>query len=110
MQNPEFTITDNAIKQISTILETEPKGAFFRIGVKGGGCSGFNYDFTVDTVRGSDDTVYPCGGYELLIDSVSMAFLKGSVFDYVTQLIGSQFDIRNPNAKTSCGCGISFSV
>ena len=110
MQNPEFIITDNAIKQISTILGTEPKESFFRISVKGGGCSGFSYDFTVDTKRHDDDIVYQCGDYDLIIDTMSIAFLKGAVFDYVVQLIGSQFDIRNPNAKTSCGCGVSFSI
>jgi iron-sulfur cluster assembly accessory protein len=110
MKNPEFTITDNAVTQINSILQNEPQGAFFRIAVKGGGCSGFSYEFNVDNKRLDDDIIYPCGAYELVIDSVSVAFLGGSVFDYVTQLIGSQFDIRNPNAKSSCGCGVSFSL
>jgi iron-sulfur cluster insertion protein len=110
MESPEFTITDNAIKQINGILLNEPKGTFFRIAVKGGGCSGFSYAFNVDSTICDDDIIYPCGDYQLVIDSASIAFIKNSVFDYVTQLIGSQFDIRNPNAKSSCGCGVSFSV
>ncbi len=110
MEHPNFTITDNAISQIASILSTEATGAFFRIAVKGGGCSGFSYEFKVDTHIHNDDIVYPCGDYKLVIDNVSIAFLTGSVFDYVTQLIGSEFHIKNPNAKSSCGCGVSFSL
>jgi iron-sulfur cluster assembly accessory protein len=109
-ETPVFTITDNAISQVSQILTAEPSGSFFRIEVKGGGCSGFSYEFNVDSKRHSDDLEFACGHYKLVIDSTSIAFLKGSVFDYVTQLIGSQFEIKNPNAKSSCGCGVSFSV
>ncbi len=106
----DFTITDNAITHISVVLSTEPVGAFFRIAVKGGGCSGFSYEFKVDNQKNDDDIVYPCGNYTVAIDTVSGAFLKGSVCDYVTQMIGSEFQIKNPNAKSSCGCGVSFSL
>ena len=106
----DFTITDTAMTQIKAVLSSETSGSVFRIAVKGGGCSGFSYDFKVDTVIHNDDIIYPCGDYQLVIDSTSIAFLKGSVFDYVVQMIGSQFDIRNPNAKSSCGCGVSFSL
>jgi iron-sulfur cluster assembly accessory protein len=106
----EFTITDNAINQIKNILLNEPQGTFFRIVVKGGGCSGFSYEFKIDTLALDGDIIYPCGDYRLVIDNTSIVFIKGSVFDYITQMIGSGFDIRNPNAKSACGCGISFSI
>ncbi|MFT6083577.1 MAG: iron-sulfur cluster assembly accessory protein [Alphaproteobacteria bacterium] len=106
----DFAITPSAITQVSHILSTEPKGAFFRIAIKGGGCSGFSYEFNVDHEIQDDDLIFPCGDYQLIVDDTSLAFLKNAQFDYVTQLIGSQFEINNPNAKSSCGCGVSFSL
>lgn len=105
-----FSITDNAIAHIGTVLSQEKQGSVFRVAVKGGGCSGFSYDFKIDNHINGDDIIYPCGDYQLVVDNISIAFLKGAVLDYVTQMIGSQFDIKNPNAKSSCGCGVSFSV
>jgi len=110
MTKHDFTITENAVNQVKYILDSEPKGTFFRIAVKGGGCSGFSYEFDVDTKKLADDLIYSCGDYELVIDSTSIAFLKDAEFNYVVQLIGSQFEITNPNAKSSCGCGVSFSL
>lgn len=109
-QTTDFSITADAISQISAILETEAENAIFRVAVKGGGCSGFSYEFDVDHTINHDDIIYPCGSHKLAIDNTSIAFVKGSVLDYVTQMIGSQFEITNPNAKSSCGCGVSFSV
>jgi len=106
----DFSITPDAIERISDILETEPQGALFRIAVKGGGCSGFSYEFDVDHATDDDEILYDCGDYKLAIDNTSIVFVKGAVLDFVTQMIGSQFEIKNPNAKSSCGCGVSFSV
>lgn len=106
----DFALTDNAIEHISAILADEKEGTFFRVAVQGGGCSGFSYEFDVDHTLTDEDIIYPCGDYKVVIDSTSIAFVKGSVLDYVTQMIGSQFEIKNPNAKSSCGCGVSFSL
>ena len=105
-----FNITDNAKKRIGVLLASEPVDSVFRISVKGGGCSGFSYEFNVDNQKLENDIYFACGDYKLVIDDVSIAFLKDSQLDYVQELIGAQFEIKNPNAKSSCGCGVSFSV
>jgi iron-sulfur cluster assembly accessory protein len=80
-----------------------------RVSVEGGGCSGFQYKFDVDRARADDDVAIARGGVTVLIDSVSMQFLAGSQIDFVDDLIGASFKVNNPQAKTSCGCGTSFS-
>lgn len=102
--------TDAAVKKIAKILSKEDNAKFFRVAVNGGGCSGFQYDFTTDTTKKQGDYEIPCGDYVILLDDMSVPFVKGAVLDYVTQMIGSGFEIKNPNAKSSCGCGVSFSV
>ena len=82
------------------------KGSFFRIAIKGGGCSGFQYNFSVDTEKEDDDIQYN----NILIDKTSADLLKGSEVDFVKELIGEQFKISNPQSKSSCGCGVSFSL
>ena len=104
--NKEIKFTDNAIKQINTLLSKKDKGSFFRIAIKGGGCSGFQYEFTFDKDKLEDDLSYE----KILIDKTSADLLKGSEVDYVHELIGSQFKITNPQSKSSCGCGVSFSL
>tara|TARA_Y100000591_G_scaffold314589_1_gene321302 strand:+ start:1490 stop:1807 length:318 start_codon:yes stop_codon:yes gene_type:complete len=102
----EIKFTDKALKQINTLLSKKDKGSFFRIAIKGGGCSGFQYEFTIDNSKADDDLNYE----NILIDKTSAGLLKGSQVDYVSELIGSQFKITNPQSKSSCGCGVSFSL
>ena len=102
----EVKFTDNAIKQINHLLSSKDKGSFFRIAIKGGGCSGFQYEFTFDQSKSEDDLNFK----NILIDKTSADLLKGSEIDYVSELIGEQFKITNPQTKSSCGCGVSFSI
>ena len=102
----EIKFTDKAIKQINSLLSKKDKGSFFRIAIKGGGCSGFQYEFTFDNSKKEDDLNYE----NILIDKTSADLLKGSEVDYVNEIIGSQFKISNPQSKSSCGCGVSFSL
>ena len=102
----EIKFTDKAIKQINHLLTQKDKGSFFRIAIKGGGCSGFQYDFSFDKSIEKDDLKFE----NILIDKTSADLLKGSEVDYVTELIGDSFKISNPQSKSSCGCGVSFSL
>jgi len=102
----EIKFTDKALKQITNLLSKKDKGSFFRIAIKGGGCSGFQYEFTFDQSRNEDDLNYE----NILSDKTSADLLKGSEVDYVSELIGEQFKITNPQTKSSCGCGVSFSL
>ena len=106
----EITITERAARRIGEILATEPSGSMLRISVNGGGCSGFQYGFDFDREPAADDLVLEKDGARVLIDSVSLLYMAGSEIDYVDDLIGASFQIRNPNATASCGCGTSFSV
>ena len=105
-----LSLTDKAIKKISKILSKEEAGSYFRVAVNGGGCSGFQYEFVTTQTKNDDDHEIQCGNYIVLLDDISVPFVKGAVLDYVTEMIGAGFEIKNPNAKSSCGCGISFSV
>ena len=102
----EIKFTDNALKQINALLSKKDQGSFFRIAIKGGGCSGFQYEFTFDQTKTNDDLIFN----NILIDKQSADLLKGSEVDYVSELIGEQFKITNPQTKSSCGCGVSFSL
>ena len=102
----EIKFTDKALKQINSLLSKKDKGSFFRIAIKGGGCSGFQYEFTFDQIKADDDLNFE----NIIIDKTSADLLKGSEVDYVWELIGEQFKITNPQTKSSCGCGVSFSV
>jgi iron-sulfur cluster assembly accessory protein len=107
----DVTLTDRAVRRISRLLaEDEHKGMMFRVAVNGGGCSGFQYAFTFDDQKTADDRVIAHDGAVVLIDDVSWEYLRGSCVDYVEELIGSRFEIANPNAASTCGCGTSFSV
>ena len=102
----EIKFTDKAIKQINNLLSQKDKGSFFRIAIKGGGCSGFKYDFSVDKNPKDEDLKFN----NILIDKTSADLLKGSEVDYASELIGDSFKISNPRSKSSCGCGVSFSL
>jgi iron-sulfur cluster assembly accessory protein len=104
------TVTDRAVHKIADILKKEAAGAMLRVSVEGGGCSGFQYRFDVEREKAADDTVLGRDDARILIDPVSAGFLAGSEIDYVDDLIGASFKINNPNAKSSCGCGTSFSL
>ena len=104
--NKEIKFTDKAIKQINNLLVQKAKGSFFRIAIKGGGCSGFQYDFSFDNKAEQDDIVFN----NVLIDKKSAELLNGSEVDDVYELIGESFKITNPQSKSSCGCGVSFSL
>ena len=106
-----MTVTSSAITKISDILAEENNpNAKLRTFVQGGGCSGFNYGFTLDEEQNEDDFIIEEGGIKILVDSMSMQYLQGAVIDYKDELMGSSFVISNPNATTTCGCGSSFSV
>ena len=102
----EIKFTENALKQIKHLLSSKDSGSFFRIAIKGGGCSGFQYDFSFDKKPQNEDLKYE----NILIDKVSADLLRGSEIDYVRELIGNSFKINNPQSKSSCGCGVSFSL
>jgi iron-sulfur cluster insertion protein len=105
-----MTVSARAARRIAEILKAEPEPVMLRLAVTGGGCSGFQYNFTLDDSRQDDDLVIQRDGATVLVDSMSLDFLKGAELDYVDDLIGAAFKVINPNASSSCGCGTSFSV
>lgn len=106
-----ITVTANAAKRIRVLAEKQGNPNLkLRVGISGGGCSGFQYTFGFDETKADDDTVIEKDGVQVLIDDMSLGFLMGSELDYVESLAGSAFQVRNPNAQSSCGCGTSFSV
>ncbi|MEE9268636.1 MAG: iron-sulfur cluster insertion protein ErpA [Candidatus Krumholzibacteria bacterium] len=108
-----ITITDNAVEAIKAAIEEKkvaPAEAYLRVGVKGGGCSGFSYDLSIDTEKRDGDTVIEKDGVRLLVDAKSQLFLTGTTLDYTTGLNGKGFVFSNPNATSTCGCGESFSI
>lgn len=110
MTQTDLTLSENAARRIKAIAESEGRLLMLRIAVDGGGCSGFQYRFDlVDSVE-EDDLKIERDGAAALVDVVSLALLKGSEIDFVDELAGAEFRVRNPNAKSSCGCGVSFSI
>ena len=105
-----LAITDRAARRIGEILKTEPQGSMLRISVNGGGCSGFQYGFDIEADRQADDLLIERQGATVLVDETSLQYLRGSVVDFVDDLIGQSFKIENPQATSSCGCGTSFSI
>lgn len=105
----KLNVTEGAIKQLQSLVEEEGDTALkLRIFVQGGGCSGFQYGFTLDNEQGEDDFEIPAGSLSVLVDSMSMQYLVDAEIDYTTDVYGSSFKIKNPNAVTTCGCGSSF--
>jgi len=105
-----FGLSVSAADRITQLLEVEPAGSFFRVAVLGGGCSGFQYDFSIDQSRSDDDIVFHAHGVEVVVDDMSLELIDNAELDYVQDLMGSYFAVTNPNATASCGCGTSFSV
>jgi iron-sulfur cluster insertion protein len=102
-----ITVTETAKKQLDEILMDEPNGKYVRAFISGGGCSGFNYGFTIEENKEEDDFVID----NLVVDAMSMQYFENATIDFTSdKLKGSQFVISNPNAKSTCGCGSSFSV
>jgi iron-sulfur cluster assembly accessory protein len=111
MDREIVTLSDNAVRRIAKILAAEPAGTSLRVSVVGGGCSGFQYRY--DLVRdppASDDIVLSRDGARVLIDAISLDYMGGSEIDFVDDLIGQSFQVRNPHAVAACGCGTSFSI
>lgn len=107
----KLTITDSCAARVKALRETEGNdGLMLRIAVSGGGCSGFQYGFNLDDTLADDDLTFEHGGVTLVIDETSLGLLEGSEVDYKMDLGGAFFQVTNPNATASCGCGASFSI
>ena len=105
-----ITVSERAAWRIGEILKGEPTGTMLRVSVEGGGCSGFQYKFDMERAKTDDDLVISRDGAVVLIDPVSVNYMAGSEIDFVDDLIGASFKVKNPQAKASCGCGTSFAL
>jgi iron-sulfur cluster assembly accessory protein len=105
-----INLTPRAAQRILAIASVEPDNKLFRVSVEGGGCSGFQYKFDMVGSAEAEDIVVERDGARMLVDPVSLDYLKGSEVDFVDDLMGASFRITNPNAQSSCGCGTSFSL
>ena len=101
----EINFSKKAVEKINQLVSKKPSGTFFRIAVKGGGCSGFKYEFTFDNKIEKDDVKHK----NIVVDKSSLKILQGSQVDFSQELIGDSFKKSNPKTKSSCGCGMSFS-
>lgn len=110
ISSKRITVTDAAFARVAKILATEPDKNALRVSVEGGGCSGFSYKFDLVSGRNDDDVVLEKDGVTVLVDELSLVYMADSVIDFVDDLIGQSFQIKNPNAVASCGCGTSFSL
>ncbi|MGA7974517.1 MAG: iron-sulfur cluster insertion protein ErpA [Pseudolabrys sp.] len=110
MSDASITVSERAARRIGEILKAEPEGTMLRVSVEGGGCSGFQYKFDMEQAKTDDDMVIARDGATVLIDPVSQQYMEGSEIDFVEDLIGASFKIKNPNATASCGCGTSFAL
>ena len=105
-----LTLSDSAARRLSRLAEAEGHPVLLRVAVDGGGCSGFQYRFELVETADADDLRIEAAGQAALVDPVSLPFLKNSEIAFVDDLAGAQFVVRNPNAASSCGCGVSFSI
>src|ERR1700730_13851457 len=110
MTSPDLTLSPAAAQRIHAIGQAEGRAVMLRVAVEGGGCSGFQYLFDLVEPAEPDDLRVERDGAAALVDEMSLALLKGSEIDFVDELAGAEFRVRNPNAKSSCGCGVSFSI
>ena len=108
-ESQPVSMSANAARRLTKILRAD-EGAALRISVKGGGCSGFQYAFDIEKARADDDLVVTRDGATILVDPVSLEYMRGSEVDFVDDLMGQSFKVKNPNAVASCGCGVSFTV
>jgi iron-sulfur cluster assembly accessory protein len=107
---PPVTLAPAAAQRLNAISRAEGRPMMLRIAVDGGGCSGFQYRFDLVEEAETDDLKVECDGAAAVIDLVSLDLLRGSVIDFADELAAAEFRVRNPNAKSSCGCGVSFSI
>jgi iron-sulfur cluster insertion protein len=106
-----IVVTESAARRIAALKQQEAAAnAFLRVSVSGGGCSGFQYGLSFDDAQNPDDHVFERDGIAVIVDDVSLDLLNGAEIDFVEDLMGASFQIRNPNAASSCGCGNSFSI
>ena len=110
MDTQTVTLSDAAAKRIAGIIASEDGKQALRVSVEGGGCSGFSYKFDLVDTREDDDVVIEKDDAVVLIDQISLVYMAGSEIDFVDNLLGQSFQIQNPNAVASCGCGTSFAV
>ena len=110
MSEPSITLSERAARRIADILKTQDAPALFRVSVEGGGCSGFQYKFDLVTETSPDDVLVERDGARVVVDPISLGFMRGAELDFVDDLIGAQFKLNNPNVTAACGCGTSFSV
>ena len=107
---PRFGITNRAARRIAEIVSAEGRSSALRVAVLAGGCSGFQYRFELDEATQPDDLLIESEGARVVVDPASLDLLAGAELDFTDELMGSHFAVRNPNAKSACGCGTSFSV
>jgi iron-sulfur cluster assembly accessory protein len=110
MTDTAVTLSEQAARRIRSIGESEGRSLMLRVAVDGGGCSGFQYRFDLVETGEADDLRVERDGVAALVDPISLGLLQGSVIDFVDDLASAEFRVRNPNAKSSCGCGVSFSI
>ena len=111
IEERRIVVTAKAARRIATLrVQEQADNALLRIAVSGGGCSGFQYGFSFDDQRNEDDVVFERDGVGVVVDGVSLDLLNGAEIDFVEDLMGAYFQVRNPNAASSCGCGNSFST
>jgi len=111
IEERRVVLTESAVRRIAVLRTQEnAENAFLRIAVSGGGCSGFQYGLSFDDQRNEDDFTFERDGVGIVVDDVSLGLLNGAELDFVEDLMGASFQIKNPNAASSCGCGNSFSI
>lgn len=103
-------VTDRAFARLAEIAEESGEAKALRVAILGGGCSGFQYELTLEDAPAEDDTVIEHDGQRVLVDPESLPFLEGSVVDFKDEIIGARFHVENPNATSTCGCGTSFAI
>jgi iron-sulfur cluster assembly accessory protein len=110
MTDPGLTLSPAAARRLHALAGADGRPVMLRVAVEGGGCSGFQYRFDLVESAEADDVRVERDGAAAVVDTISLALLRGSEIDFADELAGAEFKVRNPNAKSSCGCGVSFSI